>query len=123
MSETAPTFRMKEIKTFPLKVELAIPPENPVMRGYITVDALIKSKGEFKALAEAELDDTEYFKQIVTAVHGIGDVNGNLLEGEAAMEEVQTGSLSMYYIPAIVSAYFDQYGEARRKNSRTSSRR
>lgn len=123
MSSQKATFVMKEMNTFPLRVDLVIPPENPIMRGYITVDAVVKSKEEFKVLAEADMDDVEYFAQIVQAVHGLGDANGNPIEGEAAMREVQTGRLSMYYIPAIVSAYFEQYGEARQKNSRKSSRR
>lgn len=123
MSQNGPTFVMKSMDTFSMKVELAIPPENPIMRGFLTVDAYVKSKAEFRELADKELEDGEYFDAIVHAVHGLGDANGNPIEGEDAIREVKEGKLSMYYLPAIVTAYFEQYGEARRKNSKRLPRR
>lgn len=123
MANQSPTFIMKSMPTFPLKVELAIPPERPVMKGFITVDAVVKSKEEIKTLGEQNYEDGEFFDQLIQAVHGLGNDAGAVLEGEDAMKEVKEGKLSMYLVPAIVSAYFEQYGEARRKNSRTSQRR
>lgn len=122
-TNAAPTFILKEMKTFPLKVELAIPPERPVMRGYITCDALVRSKEEMRSLAEENLEDPEYFDRLIQAVHGISNEAGTALTGEEALEEVKNGRFSMYFLPAIIGAYFEQYGEARQKNLRKSLRR
>lgn len=119
-----PTFKLKMIETFPLEIELSIPPENPVMRGKIVCDAIIQTKEQVKALGERELEDTEYFDNIIKAVHGLGAYDSDEpLEGQAALDEVRNGRFSMYFLPAIIQAYFEQYGEARRKNSKSLRRR
>lgn len=123
MATGNPTFVLKSIDTFPLKVELAIPPEKPIMRGHITCDAYIRNKDEIKALADENLEDGEYFDRLIKSVQGLGNDAGTALEGDDAIKEVKEGRFSMYLVPAIVQAYFEQYGEARRKNSRTSQRR
>lgn len=117
------SFTLKEIDIFSLKVELAIPPENPKMKGFLNVDFFVKTKDEVKELGEEGLDDSEYFSRLVSSVRGLGGADGEALTGQAALDEVQQGKYSMWMVPAIIQAYFEQYGEARRKNSKGSSRR
>jgi hypothetical protein len=118
MSRT--TFSTKKIvETAPLKIQLAIPPEKPQLEGFITVDAVLRSKPEIKALSEEGLQDHEYLPKIVTGIHGLGHPETDEpLTGEAAFEEALKGRYSMYITAAIVEGYFAQYGEARRGNSR-----
>jgi hypothetical protein len=121
---TSPTsFTLKEVTTFTLKVELAIPPENPRMKGFLSVEYFVMSKDDVKQLGEEGLEDAEYFAKLVSAVHGLAGVDGQPLIGIAALDEVRAGKYSMWLVPAIIQAYFEQYGEARRKNSKGSSRR
>jgi hypothetical protein len=122
MSNQQVTLALKTIETFPLKVEIAIPPEKPIIQGTIVADCYIKNREEIKALNEEQLTDSEYFDRIVHGVRGLGNDNG-ALTGDDAMVEVKDGKYSMYLLPAVVGAYFEQYGEARRKNSKTSLRR
>lgn len=123
MSEQKGTFLMKAMDSFPLKVDLVIPPENPVMKGYITVYYRPKTKSEVKALVDEQREDIDYFTDLVTEVQGLQSAEGVVLEGDAAIEECKTGKLSMWLMAAIIQAYFEQYGEARRKNFNRSQRR
>lgn len=109
----------KKVETFSRKIDIAIPPENPMIRGHIDVDYFIRSKPEVKELSELGLSDEEYLPRIAKDIRGLGgDKPEDALAGEAAFTEVLAGPYSMYLVPAIVGAYFDQYGEARRGNSR-----
>lgn len=109
----------KKVDTFSRRIELAIPPESPQITGHIMVDFKVLSKAEVSALSERGLSDEEYLPQIVEAVHGLGHPETDEeLKGDAAMTEVLTGHYSMYLVPAIVSTYFEQFGEARRGNSK-----
>lgn len=113
------SFSLKQkVDTFARKIELAIPPDDPQITGHITVVYKVRSKAEVTELSERGLSDEEYIREIVTSVQGLGDANGNELTGDAAISEVLTGAFSMWLVPAIVAAYFEQYGEARRGNSR-----
>ena len=108
----------KTVSTFKRRIDLAIPPENPQVTGHITVEYKVCSKADVKALSERGLTDEEYFPEIVTAVHGLGDESGNEMTGQAAIDEVLGGHFSMWLVPAVVTAYFEQYNEARSGNSR-----
>lgn len=119
----APTFLLKEIITFPMTVHLAIPPEDPTMKGSIIVDVAVKSRSEVKEMSEKNVPDEEFFRDIVKGVRGLGDVNGNLLNPEDGVKEVLTGRFSMYMVPAIIKQYYEQYGEARQKNSEKPQKR
>lgn len=124
MTEQKATFILKAIDTFELIVNLSIPPEKPIMKGFLTVDAKVMSKNEVKDLVEAELPDTEYFDKIVKGVRGMQSAEGVVLDAETdAIEEVKNGRMSQWLMPAIVQAYFEQYGEARRKNLNRSRNR
>jgi hypothetical protein len=109
----------KKITTFRRKIELAIPPEKPELRGYIEVDFKTKTKPEVKALGEQGLTDEELLPEICEAIHGLGHhETDELLTGDAAFKEALEGPFSMYIPPAIVEDYFAQYAQARRGNSR-----
>lgn len=121
------TFTIKEVETFPIKVEMAIPPVGkPEMQGVITVRCNIKNKDEVKSLAEEQLSDSDYFDRIVIGIEGMGRKEGDnvrLLSSEEAIDEVKNGRYNMYFLNSIITAYFEQFGEARRKNSSSSSKR
>ena len=108
MSEPATTFKYTPVETFPLKVEV----ECPVGKGYFIFDCKVKTKEEAKELRNKGLTDEEYFRELVTDVRG---VPGGLT-GEAAMTWILTEKVSMWALSAFIDAYFEQFGEARRKN-------
>lgn len=121
MADKGPSLILKEIPSIPVRVEFAIPAKNPILQGFLIANCNVMSKPDMKAMAEDDdMKDDEMFDQIVVSVEGIGTSQGTLLEGQAALDEVKKGKLSQYLLPAIVGAYFEQFGEARRKNSKPS---
>jgi hypothetical protein len=109
----------KKVETFTKHIDLAIPPEDPQVKGYITVDYKTRTKAEVMELGERGLSDEEYIHEIVADVHGLGHPETDEeLAGQAAINEVLTGQFSMWLVPAIVHTYFEQYNEARRGNSK-----
>lgn len=118
------TLKLSLIKTAPLRIDIAIPPENPSIKGHFIGHAKVRTKAENKALLDQfqEWDgegdaDSALVRELFEGFDGLGDANGADLTGEAAFDAVLTGPLSSYLTPAVVQAYFDQYGEARRGNS------
>lgn len=117
------SLKLVKSPTFPLKIDIAAPPEKPVIRGSIVVHAKLLTKPDVRALSEEGLPDEEYLPRIAEGIEGLEDADGNALTGQKAFDEVLTGSWSMYLLPAIVQAFFEQFGEARRKNFRGSRAR
>ena len=118
------TLAVKAIQTAPLKITVAIPPENPQIKGYFTGHAIIRSKAENKELLDKFVDydgtgdaDEELLRAVYDKFTGLGNEAGEPLEGDAAWEAVINGPLSAYLMPAAIQAYYEQYGEARRGNS------
>lgn len=109
---------LKEQKTFPLRIEIAIPPERPTIKGHFEVDAKILTKDQLNELRERDLTDIEYMTELVADIRGLADSDGKPLEGQAAFDAVSKGLYSLYLTNAIVSTYFNQYGEANAKNWR-----
>jgi len=105
---TPATFVFKPVDFFPLKVEL----ECPVGKGFFTLDCKVKSKPEVVALQDQGLTDREYFDELVNAVHGCPDNR----EGAEAMTWFCEGPVSMWALAAFIATYFEQYGDARRRN-------
>lgn len=120
MSNPAVTFTLKKIATFPLKIDLAIPPQNPQIKGYITVDCKARTREENRELLDQNLADAEFLKEISVNIRGLGDADGNAIEGEEAFKQCTEGEHSAWLLPAIVGAYYEQFGEGRRKNSKPS---
>lgn len=125
MSTTTPTLILKPISTLPMTVEIAIPPKRPVLQGSFVAHVKILSKPEFKELVDEELDDVVFFDRVVDRIEGLASTAdpSNALQGQAALDEVKSGPFSQYLMPAVIQAYFEQYGEARRKNLPRSQRR
>lgn len=112
----------KKIDTAPLKISIAIPAENPTIKGTFIANARLRSKAENKALLEkysnwdGEGDgDEAMVRELFESFEGLGNDDGPLL-GEAAFLEVLRGRLSAFLVPAVIQAYYEQYGEARQGN-------
>ena len=114
---------IKKVETTPIKIAIAIPPENPTIKGSFVGHAKVRSKAENKALLERFQDhegegdaDEALVRELYDRFEGLGNESG-ALEGDAAFNEVLRGPLSAYLTPAVVQAYYEQYGEARQGNS------
>lgn len=123
MNASAPSFIMKSLKTTKMDVQLAIPPEDPIMRGTLRIEVRILSKNEITEAQEDGVKDLEFYDRIVVGIEGLGSPDGQLLGPQEAIKEARNGELSMYFVPAIILSYYEQFGEARRKNSQTSRKR
>jgi hypothetical protein len=123
MSNQVATFTTKKIDTAPLKITIAIPPENPKIKGYFTGHAILRSKVENKELFDridaGEVEDEQLVRECYESFDGLGNAAG-YCEGEAAFVEILTGPNSAYLTPAVIQAYYEQYGEARQKNFKRS---
>ena len=115
------TFNLKPVTTVPLKIEIAIPGG---ARGHFIGNARVRSKADNKALVERYRDfqgegdpDEGFVRELYDSFTGLGDADGNELTGDAAFEAVLKGPFSAFLTPAVVQAYFAQYGEARMGNS------
>ena len=113
------SFALKKISTFALVLEL----DCPAGSGKLTFDCKVKTKPQITELQDKGLSDAEYFNEIVTGVHGAPGPDGEELTGQAAMDWVLTGDASMWVLPGFIAEYFEQYGDARRKNGRKLPRR
>ena len=118
------TLKLVAKTTTPIRIDIAIPPENPEIKGHFTGHARIRSKADNKALLEKYIDwdgdgdaDAALVAEMYESFEGLGDDAGDL-KGEAAFNAVVNGPLSAYLVPAVVGAYFEQYGEARQGNSK-----
>lgn len=116
----------KKVLTTPIKISVAIPPENPQIKGSFIGHARVRTKGENKALLqrfdpyEGEGDaDEVLIRELYERFEGIANEDGELT-GDAAFKELLTGPLSAYLVPAVIQAYYEQYGEARQGNSKRS---
>ncbi|MPS34464.1 MAG: hypothetical protein E2593_04055 [Stenotrophomonas sp.] len=114
--------RLKKTDAVARQVNLRLPTENPnsFNEGTITVMVKVLTKEELRDLANAELGDAEYLRRILISVDGLGDDEGQPIKGEKALEEVYTGAWCAYLQNAILQDYWEQYGDARAKNSRAS---
>ncbi len=114
--------KLKKVAIVCRQVMLRLPTDNPdtFNEGTFTVGVKILTKEKLKELADADLHDTEYLRQILVSVSGLGDEDGNPVEGDAALAEVYSGPWSTYLQNAILQDYWEQYGEVRVKNSKPS---
>ena len=105
-----------------LPVKLRLPTENPATfnEGTITCKVLVLAKEKLTELAEIQATDAEYLDTFLKEVEGLGDDEGQALTGEAALDQVRKGPWSTFLQAAILSSYFEQFGDARVKNSKTS---
>lgn len=108
------------VVALPVKLRLPTETAGKFLEGSITVRVKVLTKEEIAALSEKGTTDAEYIDQLVTSVEGLGDAEDNPLTGDAALAEVKSGLWSAFLQSAIIQAYFDQFGEARVKNSKPS---
>ncbi len=115
------TLKRVKLKTAPLKITVAIPPENPQIKGYITGRAILRSKPEntelFERIDSGELSrDEDIVRALYEGFDGLGGEDGEEITGEAAFKDILEGEYSAYLVPAVSQAYYDQYGKARQGN-------
>ena len=122
-SSKKPTLVLKDISTFPLTVNIALPPEKPKIRGYITAHAVIRDRDEVKKLREditgGEYDsDGAVLREMYDKLEGIATPQEPTvaLEGDEAFDYVIEGKYNVYLIGALMAAYFEHFDEARAKN-------
>lgn len=114
--------RLTKNNTIALAVKLRLPTDNPgtFNEGTITAQVVILSKDALRDLADADTTDAQYIDQLVKSVDGLGDADGNPISGDAALTELKSGPWSSFLQSAVLQAYFEQFGEARVKNSKPS---
>lgn len=113
------TFTLKKVETFPLVVEL----DCPLGKGKFTLDCKPKPREVIQALIDNGATVDALFDEVVAAVHGAPGADGSELDGQSAKEFYTTGELANYSMPAFLSAYLEQFGDARRKNGQRLPRR
>ena len=106
--------------TRPVTIRLPTQTAGKFQEGTINVEVRIKTKDELTALSDQGLSDLEYIDALVVSVEGLGDPSGNAITGEAALNEVKRGRWSTYLTTAIIQDYFEQFADARAKNSKPS---
>lgn len=114
--------RLTKTDTVALPVKLRLPTDNAATfnEGTVTCKVKILSKDRMRELSEKETTDAEYLDLFLVDVDGLGDEDGKPIAGEAALTEVRTGQWSTFLQAGILQAYFEQYGDARVKNSKPS---
>ena len=109
---------LNKITTFPLTVKI----DCPAAQGEFTARAKIKTKPENKALldrieAGEMADDADLVRELFDGFEGLPCDAGQ------EFSFVLEGPLSAYLVPALIQAYYEQYGSARVGNSKPRSRR
>ena len=114
--------RLKKVEFVARNVALRLPTENPnsFIEGTLVAKVRLLPKETLKAYAEESLTDAEYCERILIGVEGLADENDQPLTGDAALNEVYKGVWSAFLQNAILQDYWEQYGEARAKNSKPS---
>jgi hypothetical protein len=112
------TLTIKTVETFPVQIKIKC----PAAEGYFTGHAVARSKPEqakiLERIEDGEIeDDAAFVRELYKGFDGLG------AEGEDAFKVVLEGPASSWLTPAVISAYYEQFGEARQKNARKSRRR
>lgn len=109
---------INSITSFPMTVRM----DCPAVKGQFIANAKIKSKPENKAILDridsGELaDDADLIRELFEGFEGLP------VEADKAFDYVLNGPISAYLVPALIQAYYEQYGQARVGNSKQRSRR
>jgi len=114
--------KLQKVSSVAMSVKLRLPTDNPnsFNEGTIACKVKILSKETLADLGDKGLTDAEYIDTLLLSVEGLGDEDGGAITGDAALAEVKTGAWSTFLQAAILAAYFEQFGDARVKNSKTS---
>lgn len=133
---------LRKIDTVEVRVDIAIPPENPQIKGFLLCDAIVRNKKEMERIMDdlndgSYKDDGEFLRNagkffnedarkdaggeeilgLFKNIRGLKDENGVEMDYARAIKEVTEGELSSYLILALTKRYFQQFGEAQGKNS------
>jgi hypothetical protein len=108
----ATTFTLKKVETFPLVLEL----DCPLGKGKLTLDCKPKDRASQQAMVDNGAGVEALFDDVVAAVHGAPGDDGEELTGQAALTWFKEGPVSGYTMPNFRDAYWEQFGDARRKN-------
>lgn len=106
------TLTINDVKTHPLKIDI----NTSVAKGYFTGHAIVRPKDEVEGIRQAVMDgeyedrEEELLRDMFESFDGFGEADG--------FEEILKGKASAYLTPAAISAYFEQFGEARKGNSK-----
>lgn len=117
---------LKKAATVAIRVDIAIPPEDPIIKGFLMCDAVVRGRKELEEL-QGKLESGEYADdaallrngEIFTAIHGLAVDDSGELEPAAAMKEVLEGQWSVYLTTALLRRYFEHFREAGAKNLKT----
>lgn len=105
------TLKIGEALTHAIRIDIM----TSAASGYFTGHANIMSKADFESLRKAVLDgeyedrDEDLLRSMYARFDGFGDADG--------FAEILSGKASAYLFPAATSAFFEQFGEARKGNS------
>jgi hypothetical protein len=113
------TFVLKKVETFPLVLEL----DCPLGKGKLTLDCRPRDRASQQSMVDAGVGVEALFDDVVAAVHGAPGEDGEELQGNAALEWFKSGPVSGYTMPNFRDAYWEQFGDARRKNGQRLPRR
>lgn len=106
------TIAINDVKTHPLRVDI----NTSVAKGYFTGHAIVRPKAEVEDIRQAVMDgeyedrEEDLLRKMYESFDGFGDADG--------FEEILNGKASAYLTPSAISAYFEQFGEARKGNSK-----
>lgn len=111
------TLKLVAKETVAIRIDIAIPPENPEIKGFIMCDAIVRSKPEMdeiqRRVDEGELardDDMLTKAPLFKNIHGLEGQEGPCDTYEKALKEVTEGPYSVYLTQALVKGYFGHFG-------------
>lgn len=115
------TLMIKKIDTLPVTVDVAIPPEKPVLKGKFVAHAKVRSKDEIKALGERissgefENNDEALLRELYTTFDGLGDAEGPY-DADKAWAFILKGQFSAQLTILLLNRYYEAHSEARQGN-------
>lgn len=106
------TITISEAKTHPIRVDI----NTSVAKGYFTGHAKVMTKAQVEEMRDQVLDgeyegrDEDLLRAMYDRFEGFGEGDG--------FKDVLEGPASAYLSAAASTAFFEQFGEARKGNSR-----
>lgn len=117
--------KLKKLTELPLKVEIAIPPENPEIEGYLDTKIKVHSPKQLDELqerikAKTYADDFDLLRNggLYTEIKGLENDEGECDTFEKAMTECTEGPFALYLTTRLIQKFFDHHKDATVKNSK-----
>jgi hypothetical protein len=105
------------------RVKIPVEIDCAVGSGKVIVHCRIKTQEEIDELRNRTNKNADWFDEIAFEAHGFPDSSGEPLDAVEALDLFRKGKLAPYLMDAFISAFFEHYGEARRKNGQRLPRR